>query len=107
MLAMGLGLLFIPNLILGLFGYPPTQEIWIRMLGLLTFCAGTLYFYCGLTDQTGFFRISVPERLVFCLGTVTLVLFLQADWRLALVGSVDLLGALWTGMTLRKPGPGG
>jgi hypothetical protein len=111
MLAMGLGLLLIPNTLLGLFGFPPAREVWVRMLGLLAFCAGILYFYCARTNQTGFFRISVPERMLFFLGTLGIVLFLPADPVLALIGGVDLAGALWTWWTLRplpaSPKPGG
>lgn len=102
MMGMGLGLLLIPNLILGVFGFAPTTDIWIHILGLFAFCAGMLYFYCGRTNQTGFFRISVIERIVFFLGMVGIVLFLQMDTLLALVGSVDLFGAIWTALTLRK-----
>ena len=102
MLGMGLGLLFIPNLILGIFGFSPTNDIWIRVLGLFTFCAGMLYFYCGRTDQTGFFRISIIERIVFFLGMVGIVLFMRANPLLALIGSVDLVGAIWTALTLRN-----
>lgn len=102
MMGMGLALFFIPNLILGLFGFAPTTEIWVRLLGLLAFCTGILYFHCARTDQMGFFRVSVPERAIFFLGTVALVLFLDITPLLALIGSVDLLGATWTWLTLRQ-----
>jgi hypothetical protein len=102
MMGMGLVLLFIPNLILGFFGFSPTNDIWIRILGLLGLCAGMLYFYCGRTNQKGFFRISVPERIVFFLGIVGIVLFLPASPMLILIGSVDLFGAIWTALTLRN-----
>jgi hypothetical protein len=102
MMGMGLGLLFIPNIILGLFDFGATNDIWIRVLGLFVFCAGILYFYCGRTNQTGFFRISVPKRIVFFLGMVGIVLFLEVDPLIALIGSVDLLGAIWTALTLYK-----
>ena len=102
MMGMGLVLLFIPNLILGLFGFAPTNDIWIHILGLLALCAGMLYFYCGRTNQKGFFRISVPERIVFFLGIVGIVLFLPASPTLILIGSVDLFGAIWTALTLRN-----
>ena len=92
MMGMGLGLLFIPNLILGVFGFEPTNDIWIRILGLFAICAGMLYFYCGRTNQTGFFRISVTERIAFFLGMVGIVLFLRANPLLIAIGSVDLLG---------------
>ena len=102
MMGMGLGLLFIPGLILGVFGFDATNDIWIHVLGLFAFCAGMLYFYCGRTNQIGFFRISIIERIVFFLGMMGIVLFLQTNPVLALIGSVDLFGAIWTSITLRK-----
>ena len=102
MMGMGLGLLFIPNLILGIIGFESTNDVWIRILGLFAFCAGMLYFYCGRTNQTGFFRISVMERIVFFLGMAGIVLFLPANPLLVLIGSVDLFGAIWTALTLRN-----
>jgi|SRR5687768_13832495 len=102
MMGMGLGLLFIPNMILGLFGFDAPGDIWIRVLGLFAFCAGMLYFYCGCTNQTGSFRISVIERIVFFLGIVGIVLLLRVDLLIALVGSMDLFGAIWTALTLRR-----
>ena len=102
MMTMGLGLLFIPSLILGALGFAPTNDIWIRILGLFAFCAGMLYFYCGRTNQTGFFRVSIIERIVFFLGMVGIVIFLGVSPMLILVGSVDLFGAVWTALTLRR-----
>jgi hypothetical protein len=102
MMGMGLGLLFIPNLILGIFGFEPLTDVWIHILGLFAFCAGMLYFHCGRTNQTGFFHISIIERIVFFLGMVGIVLFLPANPLLALIGSVDLFGAIWTALTLRR-----
>jgi len=102
MMGMGLGLFFIPNQLLGIFGLAPTTEIWVRVLGLLAFCAGILYYYCARRNQTGFFRVSVPERIIFFLGTVALVGFLHVTPLLAAIGSIDLLGAIWTGLTLRQ-----
>lgn len=102
MMGMGLGLLFIPNMILGIFGFEQTNEVWIRMLGLLGFCAGLLYYYCGKTNQVGFFKISVVERIIFFVGTVGIVIVFQANPMLALIGSVDLAGALWTYFCLKS-----
>jgi len=103
MMGMGLGLFFIPNLILGFFGFN-TTEVWVRILGLLAFCAGILYFHCALTNQTGFFRVTVPERIIFFLGIAALVIFLDLPPLLAAIGSVDLLGAIWTALSLRQDG---
>ena len=101
-LGMGLSLFFIPNLILGIFGFEPANEIWVRVLGLLAFSVGIIYFYCARTEQIGFFRITVPERVVFFLGMVALVVFFHGNPMLILFGSVDLLGAIWAGLALRR-----
>ena len=101
MMGMGLALFFIPNLILGLFGFE-TTEVWVRILGLLAFCAGILYFHCARTNQTAFFRVTVPERVIFFLGVVALVLFFGLNPMLAAIGSVDLLGAIWTSLCLLR-----
>ena len=103
MMGMGLGLFFIPNVILGLFGFE-TTEVWVRILGLLAFCAGILYFHCARTSQTAFFRVTVPERVIFFLGVVALVVFFELTPMLAAIGSVDLLGAIWTALSLRREG---
>lgn len=103
MMGMGLALFFIPNLILSLFGFE-TTEVWVRILGLLAFCAGILYFYCARTNQTAFFRVTVPERVIFFLGVVALVVFFELTPMLAAIGSVDLLGAIWTALSLRREG---
>jgi hypothetical protein len=102
MMGMGLGLFFIPNLILGLFGFE-TMEIWVRILGLLAFCAGLLYFHCARTNQTGFFRVTVPERIIFFLGIVALVVFLDLPPLLAAIGSATC-SAIWTTLSLRQEG---
>ena len=101
MMGIGLVLFFVPNLILGFFGFH-TTEVWVRILGLLAFCAGILYFHSARTNQTDFFRVTVPERVIFFLGIVALVVFLDLPPMLAAIGSMDLLGAIWTGLTLRQ-----
>src|SRR3972149_2934893 len=95
MMGVGSGLLLIPNMLLGVFGFDPTNDIWIRILGLFAFCAGMFFFDCGLKKQTGFFRVSVPERIVFFLEMAGIVLFLPANPLLVAISSVDLFGAIW------------
>ena len=102
MMGMGLSLLLIPNVVLRIFGFEPTTEVWIRVLGLLGFCAGLLYSYCGKTNQLGFFKVSVIERALFFVGMVGIVIVFKANPMLAILGSVDLLGALWTFFSLHE-----
>lgn len=99
---MGLGMMLIPNTLLSLFGFEPTTEIWIRMLGLFTFTTGIYYAWSSRNAQTAFFRATVAGRLFFFLMTVVFVFAFNQSPMLALIGSVDLLGALWTLLTLKR-----
>lgn len=93
---MGAVLVFIPNFILNLFGFAETSEIWIRMLGLFTFTTGIYYFYSSINNQQAFYKATIFGRIFFFLMTVVFVFAFHQSPMLALIGSVDLIGALWT-----------
>lgn len=99
---MGLGMMFIPNLLLTIFGFAQTNEIWIRMLGLFTFTTGIYYFYSATHDQQAFFKATVYGRIFFFTMTVIFVFVFDQPWMLALIGSVDLVGGLWTMAALKR-----
>ena len=98
----GMGLLLAPNLILGLFGFAPTAEIWIRVVGALALVLGHYYWACGAAGATAFFRATVAGRVAFCALCVALVLFAGAAPPLVAFGIADLLGAAWTFLALRR-----
>lgn len=98
---MGLGMMFLPNRLLPLFGFELTTEIWIRMLGLFTFTTGIYYAWSARAEQTAFFRATVAGRLFFFLMTVVFVFLFNQSPMLAMIGSVDLLGGLWTWSTFK------
>ena len=102
----GLGLLLTPSLILGLFGFAPTTEIWIRVLGALAIVLGYYYWACGAAGATAFFRATVPGRIAFCALCVGLVAAAGAPLPLLLFGVVDLAGAGWTHLALRREAGG-
>ncbi|WP_338814916.1 hypothetical protein V9L05_06945 [Bernardetia sp. Wsw4-3y2] len=98
---MGLGMIIIPNILLGLFGFEPTHEVWIRMLGVFTFTTGIYYFQSSRNEQNAFFKATVIGRIFFFLATLALVFILNQSKMLILIASADLLGATWTGLALR------
>ena len=99
---MGMALMIIPNILLELFGFSPTNEIWIRMLGLFTFTTGIYYFYSSANNQTAFFKATIVGRIFFFIVTSVFTILFHQSPMLALIGSVDLLGAAWTYFTLKK-----
>lgn len=101
LVGMGLGLAAIPNLVLGMLGFPATDEIWIRVLGVVTLVLAYYYISAARADLKTFAQWTVPARIgVFAAFTAFVVLGFVGPVMI-LLGSVDLLGALWTGWALR------
>ncbi len=102
MLIMGVGFIFIPNLIITTFGFQPTTEIWIRMLGMLSAVTGSYYMVAAKNNLIPFFKISVWGRLFFTLGEITLVVAGLAPMVLLLFAIIEGAGAVWTQYALRR-----
>ena len=102
LIVVGLGFLVIPNVLLPLFGFPETNEVWVRVVGMLIVL---LAFYCIQTarkELTDFFQLTVYARAsVIVFFTVFVVLDLTEPM-LILFGVIDLLGAIWTELALRS-----
>lgn len=97
----GATLLLAPNLLLGILLIPPTDEVWIRVAGVLAFVIGAFFLQTARHGTIHFYRLSVHVRigagLLFAaliitgLGPPILLLFVLIEW----------LGAVWTAMALR------
>ena len=102
LVVLGAALIVAPNAVLAPFGVPPSSEVWPRVVGVLAVALG---FYYGLAARSGFvpfYRGTVVMRaFVFvCFGAFVLLGF--APPALALFGTVDLAGAIWTAAALKK-----
>jgi hypothetical protein len=100
---LGLGLIFliVPNLLLGLFGFPATDEVWIRIVGMLLLILAYYCYEAARLEVTHFFRWSVNARASVIVLFTVLVLLKLALPQLILFGVVDLAAALWTRSTLQ------
>lgn len=103
LLGLGVLLVFVPNLVLGSFGIPPTSEVWIRIDGMLLGMLGTLYLAAAREGVTAFFRWTVFARPIVLPFLTGLVVLGMATPTVALFGVIELLGAAWTGFALRAP----
>jgi hypothetical protein len=74
LLGTGLGLLLAPNFLLGLFGLPPAEEVWIRVLGALALTLLLYYFQMIRQAHRPFFEASVWGRYFFCACLIVLAL---------------------------------
>ena len=100
---LGVSLTVIPNMLLSAFGMPETQEVWIRVLGVVVFALSIYYVIMGRANHAVFFMLTVYARGLVMLFFVIFFLMKWAPAQLMLFGLVDLAGALWTFWALRNP----
>jgi hypothetical protein len=99
---LGLVLLVVPNLLLQAFGFEPTSEPWIRVLGIVVAALGYYYLIAAKSKATAFFAATVHGRVWLLLAFIALVFFGLAKPTLILFGTVDFAGAVWTWKALRS-----
>lgn len=93
-------LLLAPNVLLGVFGIPRTDEVWVRILGSVLTVIGYYQIQGGRTESEWFMRASVVGRIGIALTLFGLVAAGAAVPVIALFGAVDLAGAMWTAYAL-------
>ncbi len=101
-LVLSLGLIFAPNLLLAPFGIPATNEVWIRVVGVLAFNIGVYYWFAAAGEAVAVFRASVYTRVFVFVAFVAFAALGLASPMLVLFGVADLAGALWTHLALRS-----
>lgn len=83
---LGLILLLVPNLLLQLFGVPPTQEVWLRINDMFVLCLSFYYVQAARHELTNFIRWTIPARLA--------VIFLLCRFRAAAL-STESITIVW------------
>jgi hypothetical protein len=101
-LGAGVTLLIIPNVFLGVLGLPPTNEVWIRVIGMLLFLLSFYYILGARNELRVFFKWTVYTRGSVVIFFVIFVLLGFVKPVLILLGVVDLAGAIWTSLALRS-----
>ncbi len=103
--ALGLVLVVVPNLLLGLFGIPKTDEVWIRVVGMLVLILGYYYSQAARMGLSDFFRLTVVGRTAVPLFFIAFVLAGFAPPVLILFGVIDFAAAMWTALALKGESP--
>lgn len=101
LVVLGITLLLAPNLLLGAFGVPATNEVWIRVVGVLVLILAFYYTQAARAELTGFLQWTVYARAAVFFFFLAFVVLGLAPPALVLFGTIDLLGAVWTGRALR------
>src|ERR1043165_8063102 len=99
---LGLLLLISPNVLLRIFGAPPTNEIWIRVNGMFVICFAYYYIQAARHGITAFIRWTAWGRAAVVAYFVAFVLLGWGPNPLLLFGVIDLLSAIWTFIALQK-----
>jgi hypothetical protein len=102
LMMLGATLLLAPNLLLGVFGFAPTDEVWIRVVGMLAGILGVYYVRAAQAGLTAFFGWTVPVRLSVPVFFAAFVALGMAPAVLLLFAAVDAAAALWTWSALRR-----
>ena len=102
LVALGVTLLIVPNVLLTLFAYPTTSEVWIRVAGMVIAILGYYYIEAARNELTSFFKASVRARPAVIVVFIAFVALDLAKPIVILFGAIDLLGAIWTGLALRS-----
>jgi hypothetical protein len=98
----GATLLVAPNALLALVGLPPTQEIWLRVLGMQIVVVAYYYYRASVSEATGFFRATVLGRTAMGVFLTGLAVTGMTGPALVLFGLLEFAGAIWTGLALRS-----
>jgi hypothetical protein len=101
-IALGLGLVFVPNLLLSLFRMPTATEVWIRVLGVVVLNIGILYVVAAQSNAVTVFRATIYGRPAVFVWFAAFVALGLAPTMLLLFGAVEVAGALWTWWALRS-----
>src|SRR5688572_4659281 len=102
LLLAGLALFFVPNQTITIVGMAPTSEVWVHLVGALTFILGVFFYYTARKNAEPFFFISMFGRGIFTLAILSLVVFRDAPTGLLLFAAIDVIGLLWTFTTYKK-----
>ncbi len=102
LLILSAALTVFPNLLLTTFMMPETNEVWIRVVGVLVFNIGILYIVLAPSNHSLFLTVTVYLRASILLWFIIFVLIEWAPTMLIMFGLVDFAGALWTYLELKK-----
>ena len=98
---LGTILIVAPNILLTLFGVPTTNEVWIRVVGVVVIVLAFYYTQAARKELVEFFHWTLYTRSSAIVFFTAFVLLGFVKPILILFGAIDLAGAIWTALALR------
>jgi hypothetical protein len=102
LVGMGGAFILIPNILLKILGFPATNEVWIRVVGVLALVLAFYYVLAARAELRVFIQWTIYARLVVFACFTGFVLVGLAGPIMILLGAIDLVSALWTYWVLRQ-----
>jgi hypothetical protein len=98
----GLQLIFVPNMLLNMFDFGETYEVWIKVLGIVVLSLSIIYYTISKSGNREVVQATVWTRLLVGAGFILLALTGQAKMSLILFAGIDIMTAVWTWTELKK-----
>ena len=102
LVVLGIGLLALPALVLAPFGLPAPMDVWARVAGMVAAILGVYYVLAAGHGLRAFFAWTVASRASVIVVFAVLVATGLGPAVLLVFGAVDLAGALWTWLALKR-----
>jgi hypothetical protein len=97
----GLGMAFIPNVMLHLLGLPPTNEVWVRLFGFLAIVLGAKGLNGAHLKLLPVMQFDVYTRVCFSLFLTTLIVLGLCPRIMFIFAAIDFAAAVWTYLSIR------
>jgi hypothetical protein len=99
---LGAVLVVTPGTLLRIFNFPETDDLWIRVVGMLVIILGFYYSHAARAEFRPFFVWTVIGRSAVLLFFIAFVIADLAPPTLILFGVVDFAAAIWTFFAMRS-----
>ena len=99
---LGAVLVITPGTLLRIFDFPETDDLWIRVVGMLVIILGFYYSHAARAEFRPFLIWTVIGRTSVLLFFIAFVLAGIAPAALVLFGLIDFAAAVWTFLAVRS-----
>ena len=100
-IALGLALVLVPNLVMSAMRMPVTSDVWIRVVGVTVINIGVFFWVAAQTEAVALFRATLVIRPLVLVWFAAFVALGLVSPMLLVFGAVEAAGALWTWLALR------
>ncbi len=102
LLAIGFGLVMVPDLSLSVVGLQTGPDAWVRIVGLLAGEIGFYYVCMGLKGISVIYIATIIGRIAAAMVFLVLAFSGIGPMQLLLFALIDSLSAIWTYFAMRK-----